>query len=156
MHSFILPGQVNSTVLKTMIWFIDAMMTAALIIYQFPIVLIMVLFIFPLLNYATPLFFWNSIRQNKKESRYNLAWFTSIILFVGWLALGISILLGTILFKDVDIKNPLSVSSNIHHVTGLINTSISDYFCVGSNLWVYFCMLFVPNVIVVIQVGLFS
>ena len=71
-------------------------------------------------------------------------------MFVGWLALAVSFLVGTILFKDVAKEGLVgSVVSNLPALKAMVPSMISDYYCVGSNLWIYFCMLLLPNCLVI-------
>jgi len=130
----------NAVVLKSVNWFINAVVTASLIIYAFPVVLINVLFVFPLLFYATPVI----------KSKISLQWFMNHLFFLAWLTITFSILLGSLLFKDFESDGILmSIVNNAPSVINLLISSLIDFNCVGSNNWLYFCLLLVPNCLVI-------
>ena len=123
--------------LKSIAWYINSILTASLVIYSFPVVLVSVLFMFPLLHYATNLF---------KLSKASL-W--SHLNFVLWLSLSVLILLDTVVLPSTKYKSQYSIQN-------MVITSINDYHCVGSNVWMYLCCIFVPNLLVILQIQLFS
>ena len=136
-------GQMDVLVLKFYNWFIVSVIMAALIVYAFPVVLIGIVFLFPLLHNSVSLFGCRSAKSVK-------VWLLSNILFLAWLALGLCILLGTILFSDA------TPAAKFASLKSMVTTIIIDYQCVGSNLWTYFCVLFVPNVLNIVQVQIFT
>jgi len=136
-------GQMDLLIFKFYNWFIVSVIMAALIVYAFPVVLIGIVFVFPLLHNSVSLF---GCRRAKSAK----GWVVSNILFLAWLALGLSVLLGTILFSDA------SPATKLSSLKSMVTTIIIDYQCVGSNLWTYFCVLFVPNVLNILQVQIFA
>ena len=42
------------------------------------------------------------------------------------------------------------MTRNSKEVFQLISSTIVDYQCVGSNLWQFFCLMVVPNLMVII------
>ena len=99
------------------------------------------------MHFSTAIFNWAGTKRDIKTI------IVSHLLFVVWLGLGLSCLLGSILFKDIDKGFEIQ---NLTQIKNLINLAISDYFCVGSNLWLYMCSLLVPNILVIVQVQLFG
>ena len=131
----------DTLILKSINWFIVSVVNASLIVYAFPVVLINIAFIFPLLQNSVSLLGWN---RQKGQAHYNKEWFASIVMFILWSLLFVSTLLGTVIFsKD-------SPSEKAETLKQMVATIITDYHCVGSNCWVYFCCLFVPNVLTII------
>jgi hypothetical protein len=53
-------AQSNVIVLKGYNWFINAVITAAVVVYHFPVALLNLVFIFPLLHNSVSLFEWGS------------------------------------------------------------------------------------------------
>ena len=131
----------DTLILKSINWFIVSVITSSLIVYAFPVVLISIAFIFPLLHNSVSLFGWN---RQKGQSHYNKEWVVSILFFVTWLALGVSILLGTVIFTNQ------SIHVKVATIKQMVTTIITDYYCVGSNCWVYFCCLLLPNILTII------
>lgn len=134
------------------------MFTSALVVYHFPVALVQIVFIFPLLHNSVSLF-GLSKSDSRKLSAFE--WVSSNIYFLFWLLAGIAILFGSVLLRDLDPKQleskgrtlPEQVIMNIFAVKNdMLATTILDFDCAGSNLWVYICCILIPNVLTIIQV----
>lgn len=108
----------DTLTLKTLNWLIVTPVLGSLIVYAFPVVLIGIAFGFPLLQNSVSLFGW-SASKDQRQSKCSLL--TSIIVFLMWLSLCISVLLGTVLFSKDD---PMSKLTTIR---SMLTTAISDW-----------------------------
>jgi len=151
-------GESNVIVLKSHNWFVNAVVTAALIVYHFPVAIINLVFIFPLLHNSVSLF---GLSKSKTPKLSAVEWVASNIYFLFWLVTGIAILFGSVLLRDLEPKQlqqngrtlPEQVITNIFAVKNdMLATTILDFDCAGSNLWVYICCLLVPNLLTIIQI----
>ena len=141
--------------------FVNSVITATLVIYHFPAALINIIFVFPLLHNSVSIFGWNKSKGWKLSM---LKTVMSNIYFLIWLVAGITILFGSVLLRDLDQKQLDKAGRSIqeqvlHNALAIKNdmlaTTIRDFECAGSNLWVYICVLLVPNILTIIQVQLF-
>lgn len=107
-------GQLDVLVFKFYYCFIVSVVVAALIVFAFPVVLMAIVFLFPLLHHSVSLF---GCRRAKSVK----AWAGGHILFLAWLALGLCILLGTVLFSDT------SPAAKVASLKSMVTTIIIDY-----------------------------
>lgn len=151
-------GQSNEIVLKSHNWFVNAVITTALVVYHFPVALINLVFVFPLLHTSVSLF---GLSKSKGRKLSVAEWLSSNICFLFWLVAAIAILFGSVLLRDLDPKQlqqnsrtlPEQVILNIFTVKNdMLATTILDFECAGSNLWVYICCILIPNVLTILQV----
>jgi hypothetical protein len=129
-------GKSSVTVLKGYNWFINAVITAAVVVYHFPVALLNIVFVFPLLHNCVSLFGWNkSEKADVKQKVFSLAF---ILVFT---AISVVFLLGPVI-----LKNDFEVS----HLRDMLLMAIKDTQCTGSNLYIYFCTILVPNVLTIV------
>lgn len=147
-------GKTKAVILKSAAFLFVSIYLTGMIMYSLVVFLTSVIFLLPLLARCQPLFFWN--RESKKAA-YSLQWLANSFRFLLWIAVGLAFLLGTILFKDMNKIGLLaSALKNSGRLIDLLNTAMLDYFCVGSNLWVFFCTLLLPNLLVIAQIIFFA
>jgi hypothetical protein len=123
-------------VLKGFNWFVNAVITAALVVYHFPVALLNLVFMFPLLHNSVSLFGWK--KSEKIDIKIKLM---SIGYFLVFLTAAVVILLGSVIFKD---------DFTVSKLKEILHIAIRDTHCTGSNLYVYFCVILVPNVLTII------
>jgi hypothetical protein len=54
-------------VLKAYNWFINAIITAAVVVYHFPVALLNLVFMFPMLHNCVPLFYLSNSRNHQSK-----------------------------------------------------------------------------------------
>jgi hypothetical protein len=135
-YNFFFFAKCSVTVLKGYNWFVNAVITATVIVYHFPVALLNIVFVFPLLHNSVSLFGWKA--SEKIELGQKLLSLAYLIAFV---VFSIITLLGTVILKD-DFK--------LSNLTEMLHVAIKDTSCTGSNLYIYFCTIFVPNVLTII------
>jgi hypothetical protein len=107
-------GKMDILIFKFYNWFIVSVIMSSLIVYAFPVVLIGIVFIFPLLHNSISLFGFKRAWSAKE-------WIVSNIMFLAWLALGLSVMLGTILFSDT------TPAAKVASLKSMVTTIIIDY-----------------------------
>ena len=86
-------GQLDHTVLKVCHWFTISVLLAGLVVYVYPVFILTEVFLWTLVNNCVSLF-------GLKRSKSAKDWIVSHLLFLAWLAFGLAVLLGTILFSN--------------------------------------------------------
>jgi hypothetical protein len=124
------------TVLKGYNWFINAIIAAPVVLYHFPMGVILIVFIFPLLLNVVPIFGW---RKQEKIGLGEKAF--SLVSFFSLFALITMFLLGSIILKE---------DFAISQLKEMFHLAMRDTSCTGSNLYTYFCMILVPNALTII------
>ena len=124
------------TVLKSYNWFMNAVITAAVVIFHFPVSILIIVFMFPLLHNSVSIFGWN--KQEKIETGHKIY---SLTFFSVYFTLSVIFLLGTVILKEDFAASKLK---DMFHV------AVRDSSCAGSNLHFYICVILVPNVLTII------
>lgn len=131
-------------------WFFSSVINSVLIMAHFPVALMNYVIFWPLIH--------NSVGIRDKKTK---EWFLSSIFFIIWSLLSVALLFGTFLFHHTSEKQ-LTLNKKTLYDQVLLNileakskifcNMLSDYIYAGSNLWVYFCTIVIPNLLFIIQV----
>lgn len=136
--------------LKGLKFFLSSLINAILILAHYPAALLNYFVFWPIIHNCV------SIRSKK-----NKEWFASNLFIIFWTLLSISVLFGTFIFHHTSQKqlnlNKRSLTEQVvvnlfEAKNTVLPTILSDYFYAGSNIWVYFCTILVPNFMYIIQV----
>ena len=92
-------GLSSVIVLKGYNWFTTAIITAAVVVYHFPVALLNLVFVFPLLHNCVPLFYFSKHKQFEKISISQ--WILSNAMFLLATAASIVFLASPLLMKDM-------------------------------------------------------
>jgi len=87
-------GQCHEIVMKLESFLVNAVFTAALCVFHFPISFLHMMFLFPLILNAVPIF---GFSKTKTLQHTRFQWATSHIIFIVWVVVGILFLFGTVL-----------------------------------------------------------
>jgi hypothetical protein len=130
--------------LKSHYWWPSLVMSGSLVVYQFSQSLVLVLFLFPLIQYA------KSLRDSKPLDAV-----LSVLYIVIWVAATVVLLFGSYLAHPELAGLPKSATA-LDLALGLpkylISQAIRDSLCVGSNLWVYICLHFLPSFLMMFKI----
>ena len=126
-------GKCNLIVIKGYSWFINAIIVGTTVVYHFPVCILVIVFMFPLLHFSVGIFGFNSHKLDIKQK------ITGLIGFAASLATGVVFLFGSVMFEP-----------GFNFKTDMLHVAMRDTFCAGSNLYVYLCAIFVPNALTII------
>ena len=140
--------KVNYILLKSYGLFISLTFTATISFYHYPACLISLLVVFPLLHNSIGLAWSSSI--SKTHSYSSLQKLLSHIFFLTSLIISIMLLFGTHLMDGQSGKPAPDGFNNIYR--NLLQMTVEDFVCAGSNIWIYISMLYVPNLVLVAQI----
>ena len=127
----------------------------AVMVIHFPMSLVTVLFVWPIMTNVQHVFGLRDKNVDKRE------WVIRSILTVIFTILTFLILFGTFLLKDInkpgDILSSNQLAKNFIEMKNvLFHGVIRDSQCSGSNLWTEICVLFFPNLLMIMQKFLFG
>ncbi|CDW75530.1 glycosylphosphatidylinositol anchor attachment 1 [Stylonychia lemnae] len=114
-------------------WLLNPVFSGSLVVYQFSQSLLHCVFIFAIVSQAT------YIGQGMIKFLISVAMMGVMIAFVGLT------LFGTLIIHN-DGKTPLQI------LQGLVQETILDYQCVGSNVWSYICLFYLTSFIMMAKI----
>ena len=130
--------------LKSIYWWPSLVMSGSLVVYQYSQSLFLVLFLFPLIQYA------KSLRDSTRLDAV-----LSVFYIFTWVAATVVLLFGSYLAHPELAGLPKSASA-LDLALGLpkylISEAIRDSLCVGSNLWTYICLHFLPSLLMMFKI----
>lgn len=130
--------------LKSIYWWPSLVMSGSLVVYQYSQSLFLVLFLFPLIQYA------KSLRDSTPLDAV-----LSVLYIITWVAATVVLLFGSYLAHPELAGLPKSASA-LDLALGLpkylISEAIRDSLCVGSNLWTYICLHFIPSLLMMFKI----
>ena len=128
-------------------WCVTCIINTAVMVIRFPVSFIVVVFIFPILANVQYVFGLKDKDVNKRE------WLIRSILTVIFTILMFLVLFGTFLLKDInkleDVFTNQMAENFITMKNTLIHGAIRDSQCSGSNIWTEICVLFIPNLLMI-------
>jgi hypothetical protein len=109
---------------------VNQILSGALIVYEFPMVVINSMFVYPILHNVI------SLRSNA----YDVV--KSIVSVSAFSCIAFLFLFGGV---------KMSEGGMFENLSSIIGEAIFDYECVGSNVWLFICIILVPNLIIIIK-----
>jgi hypothetical protein len=142
-------------IIKSFNWFIVALLTATLIVFHYPVPILSSVFLFPLLHNSLPFI---TSQSDKPDSKKDLSFkerLSGFLFFSFWAVIGIVTLLGTHLLAGwTKSSNLVSlIQGNLWKLRSLMMAAaLEKSECDSSNLWIYLCLILVPNLLVMTKV----
>lgn len=138
---------VNNVLVKCYGLFISMTFTATISFYHYPAAMINIVILFPLIHNSIGLF-GRSIKEPLTYSRYQTVF--SHLCFLICLLLAVCCMFGTVIFEKDSFNIKSGSLKKIYR--DMLQIAMEDLICAGSNIWIYICLLYLPNLLLIIQI----